>query len=474
MAKRSIFIRHAEAQANSFTGLEGELTVNLTNDTLRVHDGATSGGVETARKDLSNVPSATNAADGKMLASRIVELEAATTKLATIEANAKDDQTGAEIKTLYEAEANTNAYTDAEKAVVALQSGTNTGDEPDGSTTVKGIVELATQVEVDAGTSNVVVATPLSLAGLIARITANDAKVSNATHTGDATGATALTIAANAVTNAKAADMANATIKGRSTAGTGDPEDLTAAQVRTLLNVENGAAADQTATQVPSTATGDVAATNVQAAIAELASEKSNKTAVETLTNKTLTSPVLNTQVTGTAIKDEDDMVSNSAVHLATQQSIKAYSDAYGILQRTSNNTISTISCGVIPFDDTPPLITEGTHILAAAITPKFASSIIAIEVNMAVSATITTMGCIAVFNSTSGALHGVFPVHFDTINKMRTVSCHLEFGAGSGLRTYTVRAGIGSGVMWVNAENGIRRYGGTLKARINLIEYRV
>lgn len=51
-------------------------------------------------------------------------------------------------------------------------------------------------------------------------------------------------------------------------------------------------------------------------------------TATETLTNKTLTSPVLNSGVSGTAIKDEDNMSSNSATHLATQQSIKAYVDA--------------------------------------------------------------------------------------------------------------------------------------------------
>ncbi len=48
----------------------------------------------------------------------------------------------------------------------------------------------------------------------------------------------------------------------------------------------------------------------------------------ETLTNKQLTSPVLNTGVSGTAIKDEDNMASNSDTHLATQQSIKAYVDA--------------------------------------------------------------------------------------------------------------------------------------------------
>ena len=48
----------------------------------------------------------------------------------------------------------------------------------------------------------------------------------------------------------------------------------------------------------------------------------------QTLTNKTLTSPVLNTSVSGSAVLDEDDMSSNSATQLATQQSIKAYVDS--------------------------------------------------------------------------------------------------------------------------------------------------
>ena len=54
--------------------------------------------------------------------------------------------------------------------------------------------------------------------------------------------------------------------------------------------------------------------------------------ATETLTNKTLTAPtvtsgVFNTALSGTAVKDEDGMDSNSATALATQQSIKAYID---------------------------------------------------------------------------------------------------------------------------------------------------
>ena len=51
-------------------------------------------------------------------------------------------------------------------------------------------------------------------------------------------------------------------------------------------------------------------------------------TGSQTLTNKTLTSAVLNGTISGTSIKDEDNMASDSASHLATQQSIKAYVDA--------------------------------------------------------------------------------------------------------------------------------------------------
>ena len=48
-------------------------------------------------------------------------------------------------------------------------------------------------------------------------------------------------------------------------------------------------------------------------------------TSTTTFTNKTLTSPVLDTGVSGTAVLDEDTMSSDSATQLATQQSIKAF-----------------------------------------------------------------------------------------------------------------------------------------------------
>lgn len=47
---------------------------------------------------------------------------------------------------------------------------------------------------------------------------------------------TTMTIDNKVVTNAKLADVPTATLKGRTTAGTGDPEDLTATQATALLN----------------------------------------------------------------------------------------------------------------------------------------------------------------------------------------------------------------------------------------------
>ena len=51
------------------------------------------------------------------------------------------------------------------------------------------------------------------------------------------------------------------------------------------------------------------------------------KATTDTLTNKTLTSPVINTAISGTAFKDEDNFSSNSATSVASQQSIKSYVD---------------------------------------------------------------------------------------------------------------------------------------------------
>jgi preprotein translocase subunit Sec61beta len=69
----------------------------------------------------------------------------------------------------------------------------------------------------------------------------------------------------------------------------------------------------------------------------------------KTLTNKTLTSPVINTGVSGTAILDEDNMASDSATQLSTQQSIKAYVDTE--IGNVSTTSIATGNSNVTVVD---------------------------------------------------------------------------------------------------------------------------
>lgn len=86
------------------------------------------------------------------------------------------------------------------------------------------------------GFSSVVVGTGLSFTG--GTLANTQSGVADG-YKGDITVASSGTIwavEANAISNTKLADVPTATFKGRTTAGTGDPEDLTAAQATALLN----------------------------------------------------------------------------------------------------------------------------------------------------------------------------------------------------------------------------------------------
>jgi len=86
----------------------------------------------------------------------------------------------------------------------------------------------------------------------------------------------------------------------------------------------------------------------------------------KTITTPTITSAVLNTGASGSAVLDEDDMSSDSATKVATQQSIKAYVD----------NSIDTemdvvfagdSSSGQITLDSETMTFAGGTNVTTAA-----------------------------------------------------------------------------------------------------------
>ena len=150
------------------------------------------------------------------------------TKLDGIETGATADQTGAEIKALYEAETNTNAFTDAEQSKLSgIESGADVTDE----TNVVSALSGATLS--DAGT-------PQATDKVLVQ---DSSDLDNLKYVdfSDFSSGTTVDVVSNV-----AADR----ILGRITAGSGDSEELTATQVRTLINVEDGATADQTAAEI--------------------------------------------------------------------------------------------------------------------------------------------------------------------------------------------------------------------------------
>jgi len=127
------------------------------------------------------------------------------TKLDGIETSATADQTDAEIRTAVGNATDSNVFTDADHskldgiatAATANDTDANLKDRANhtGTQAASTITSFATEV---ANTS---------------AVTANTAKETNATHTGDVTGSTALTIADDAVQTAKIADDAVTTAK---------------------------------------------------------------------------------------------------------------------------------------------------------------------------------------------------------------------------------------------------------------------
>jgi len=111
--------------------------------------------------------------------------------------------------------------------------------------------------------------------------------------------------------------------------------------------------------------------------------EITSNAATQTLTNKTLTSAVLNTGVSGTAILDEDNMASNSATQLATQQSIKAYVDT----------EIGNLSSTLTIRDDSSTIdtVTVGTDTLSFAGGTGLTSTVTDNTVTFAIDSTVVT-----------------------------------------------------------------------------------
>jgi len=108
------------------------------------------------------------------------------------------------------------------------------GKGDDGSGNATAVVPLAgTGAFVDKATSQTIDGVKTFSSSPVVPAPTTDLQAATKKYVDDTVAGAA--VADGSISNAKLADMANATIKGRASAGTGDPEDLSAAQVKTLL-----------------------------------------------------------------------------------------------------------------------------------------------------------------------------------------------------------------------------------------------
>lgn len=85
----------------------------------------------------------------------------------------------------------------------------------------------------------------------------------------------------------------------------------------------------------------------------------------QTLTNKTLTSPVINTGVSGTAVLDDDSMATASSTTVATSESIKAYVDTQ--LTGEDLDFAGDSGTGSVDLDSQSLTIDTGANLTTAA-----------------------------------------------------------------------------------------------------------
>jgi hypothetical protein len=159
-------------------------------------------------------------------------------------------------------------------------------------------------------------------------------------------------------------------------------------------------------------------------------------------------------------------------VSLATLQGLMV--GPGGVVQTSYGEyTANTNLTAVIPFDDTIPQNTEGTEILAVAITPKFSTSRVLVRFEGEFSASASLWGVAALFrDAAANALSGQFIwTPLASTGHMISLSA-FDSPASTSALTYRIRVGPSTaGTIRFNGTNTGRILGGVARTTLTLQE---
>jgi hypothetical protein len=162
----------------------------------------------------------------------------------------------------------------------------------------------------------------------------------------------------NSITNLEVADFASGVLDTDITSVSSSDDTLASAKaIKTYVDAQVATVPTGDITEVVAGTGLSGGATSGSATLTIDTGTTADLTTSQVLSNKTLTSPVINTGVSGSAILDEDNFASDSDTKLATQQSIKAYvasqvATANELSELTDVN-ITSAADGALLFYDT-------------------------------------------------------------------------------------------------------------------------
>ena len=281
----------------------------------------------------------------------------------------------------------------------------------------------------------------------------NTAKVTNATHTGEVTGATALTIANSVVTLAKMADVATASVFYRKTAATGVPEVQTLATLKTDLGLTGTNTGDQTSV------TGNAGTVTTNASLTGPITSTGNTTAVaaQTGTGSTFvmnTSPVLVTPTLGAATATSLNLANNISATSWTTAGLRIRGIAAILTDTTSTGTVAAAYTNALGGNTIAATnITTFTDYITAFFREPIAGTNVTFTRRAALGAESLRVGTSNHLTvSLTGVLTATSPV-FTTPN-IGTATGSITGNAGTATASTNLSGGLGGSIPYQSAVN--------------------